>query len=507
MLLELVFACISHILKCLLSLEHVFEFRFLVACACFKMFSWLKDTPRPAARLALNIEVDGPQTFTTRERMIGRLTVKPMIDAPFDKLEIKLHGISRTYGRRVVPHAPNARTVTTAHRFLELTQPDLAHCSPEDKVFRSGHHYTFPFEFAIPDRMLPATCRHVVESPEVHKLHTLLPPSLGDQQADGASDYAPRRVSVKYRIVARVFKVDGPAGQSKMDVLACDSKRILFLPSDADSMLLPEVSTHIDRVGECVPLRTLWAKRFGNLAVSSIQASTFRARKLHFGMWHSDLSGHVKLELVFVPAFDGAEPPKQIDLSGVFRTETISAVNPLVQLPSTDPWLGPELDRHIAPSIILSSQAVGNLSWTKISAAGTESGEKCPSYEALPCRRPPECPGLGSHYSAEIVAPLTAAVGCALVPTFHSCLISRTYSVDLRLSTRILTIGSFSTMRLKVPVLVVHEHANDRRDSTVSSAETAEAYAMRRCIPMDRPDERFAWEEMGAPPSYELPGA
>jgi hypothetical protein len=471
------------------------------------MFSWLKEPSRPAAVLTLNIEVKDQQTFTTRERIIGKLTIEPVVDTPFEKLEIKLQGISRTYGRRIVPHAPNARTITTAHRFLELTQPDLEHCFPRDKVFRAGRHYNFPFEFAIPDRMLPATCRHVVESPEIHELHTSMPPSFGDQRPDEATDYAPRKASVKYRIVARVFEGAEPAGNSKMKTIACDSERIRFMPSDA--MPMP-VSTHINRAGAFLPLRKLWAKRFGDLAVTSIQASTFRVRKVHSDMWHSGLSGQVKLRLMFIPASDGAEPPRQIELSGIFRTETTSAVSPLLQLPSTDPWLGPELDRHTAPSVMLSSRAVGNISWKRVSAADTEFSEKCHSYEVPPSFKPPRSPCSTSHYSAEIVASLTAAVGCSLVPTFHSCLISRTYIIDLRLSTPTLALGSFSAMRLKVPVLVAYEQTDVRRNISMFSEEMAEADVMTRCDFEVGPDERLTWEEMGAigslgsPPSYEF---
>jgi hypothetical protein len=471
------------------------------------MFSWLKEPSRPAAVLTLNIEVKDQQTFTTRERIIGKLTIEPVVDTPFEKLEIKLQGISRTYGRRIVPHAPNARTITTAHRFLELTQPDLEHCFPRDKVFRAGRHYNFPFEFAIPDRMLPATCRHVVESPEIHELHTSMPPSFGDQRPDEATDYAPRKASVKYRIVARVFEGAEPAGNSKMKMIACDSERIRFMPSDA--MPMP-VSTHINRAGAFLPLRKLWAKRFGDLAVTSIQASTFRVRKVHSDMWHSGLSGQVKLRLMFIPASDGAEPPRQIELSGIFRTETTSAVSPLLQLPSTDPWLGPELDRHTAPSVMLSSRAVGNISWKRVSAADTEFSEKCHSYEVPPSFKPPRSPCSTSHYSAEIVASLTAAVGCSLVPTFHSCLISRTYIIDLRLSTPTLALGSFSAMRLKVPVLVAYEQTDVRRNISMFSEEMAEADVMTRCDFEVGPDERLTWEEMGAigslgsPPSYEF---
>jgi hypothetical protein len=499
------FVCyLSHmILITLLSLENVADSRSVVVGTCYKMFSWLKQPLRPAAALTLNIEVDDQRTFTTRERITGRLTIKPVVDTPLDKLEIKLQGISRAYGRRIVPHAPNARTVTTAHRFLELTQPDLAHCSPEDKVFRSGRQYIFPFEFVIPDRMLPATCRHAVESPGIHELHTSMPPSFGDQQPGEATDYAPRKASVKYCIIARAYKSGEPTGHSKEILLACGSKRIRFVPSDVVPTPVP---IHIDQVGGYMPLRQLWAKRLGNLTVTSMQAPTFQIRKVHSGMWHSGLSGQVKLELLFIPASNGAKPPEQVELSGIFRTETSSAVSPLSQLPSTDPWLGPELDRHTAPSVILSSRAIGNISWKRISAAHTESDEKCPSYEVSPSFRAPKSPHSNPQYSAEIVVSLTAAIGFSLVPIFHSCLISRTYSIDLRLSTRMLTFGSFSAMRLKVPVVVAYEPTDVRRDSTMFSAGTADANAVGRCDSGPRPDERLTWEEMAADglPSYEL---
>jgi hypothetical protein len=500
MLHRLVFAT----LIILLFLENVVDSSSVVIGTCSKMFSWLKQPSRPAAVLTLNIEVDDQRTFTTRERIIGKLTIKPVVDTPFDNLEIKLQGISRTYGRRVIPHAPNARTVTTAHRFLELTQPDLTHCFPGDKVFRSDCHYTIPFEFAIPDRMLPVTCRHAVESPGIHELHTSMPPSFGDQQPGEANDYAPRKASVKYRVVARVSKAREPAGHSKNMSLACGSKRIRFLPSGAVPMPASEGSTHIDHGGGYIPLTKLWAMRLSNLAIGSIQASTFRARNVQSSMWHSYLTGQVRLELMLFPAFDGAEPPEKIDLSGIFRTETISAVSPLIQLPSADPWLGPEVERHTAPSVILSSQTVGNISWKRVPAVDTESGEKCPSYEALPSRNPPS--SACSNYSAEIVVSLAAAIGYLLVPTFHSCLISRIYSIDLRLSTRMPTLGSFSAKRLKVPVLVAYDHTDVRRDSTMFSAGRAVAHTVERCDSGSRPEERLTWEEMAADglPSYKL---
>jgi hypothetical protein len=168
------------------------------------MLSWFTETASPTVPLILDLKIDHKRAFTSLEHFTGRLTIKALVDTSFDNLEIKLTGTSRTYGRRVVPQAPNARTVTTAHRFLELTQPDLLLRIPENRSFKQGCIYELPFEFAIPDRMLPNTCRHVVASPLVHTCHTSMPPSFGDHELADVTDYAPKHASVKYRVVANV---------------------------------------------------------------------------------------------------------------------------------------------------------------------------------------------------------------------------------------------------------------------------------------------------------------
>jgi hypothetical protein len=73
------------------------------------------------------------------------------------------------------------------------------------------------------------------------------------------------------------------------------------------------------------------------------------------------LSGQVKIKLEFHPAYSEARPPERIDLDSILRTKTTSAVSPLSQFPWEDPWHGPEVDEHSAPSVILSSRAIGNI--------------------------------------------------------------------------------------------------------------------------------------------------
>jgi hypothetical protein len=76
------------------------------------MLSWFTNSSPPASPFVLYLEIDDKRTFTTLERITGKLTVNALVDTSFDKIVIKLIGISRTYGRRVVAQAPNPRIIT-----------------------------------------------------------------------------------------------------------------------------------------------------------------------------------------------------------------------------------------------------------------------------------------------------------------------------------------------------------------------------------------------------------
>jgi hypothetical protein len=456
------------------------------------MLSWFTKSPSSSVPLVLNLEIDDKRTFTTLERITGKLTVKALVDTSLDKIDIKLIGISRTSGRRVVPQEPNARTVTTTHRFLELTQPDVLINFSEHRKLRAGCVYDFHFEFAIPDRMLPVKCRHAVALPFVHWLHTSMPPSFGDHELGDATDYAPRHASVKYRIVATV---QGPAESEKNREIASCSEQIYFRPPG--STLSPSIEDYdpARHVWAELSLRKLWERSPGKLVVTSVQSSPFRIKDIDSSVWRSELSGQIKIILEFHPAYNDAQPPERIDLDSILRTKTTSAVVPLPQVPSEDPWHGPEIDEHSAPSVILSSRAIGSIDWVPAQDP-TRSDEKCPAYEVASAHQSLRERSLQHCYSAQIVASLDAAIGFSLIPTFHSCLISRAYEVGLRLSVQGSVNVFGSKIRLMLPVQIVPEQCAMRRDSAVSCEDDFGLW------PISRKEPRMT-ESRGPPPKYE----
>ena len=440
----------------------------LVLIHIFSMLSRFSKTASPPAPLILELEIDDKRSFTSLEHFTGKLTIKTLAHTSFDKLEIKLTGISRTYGRRVVPQAPSARTVTTAHRFLELTQPDVLSHIPEDRLFEAGCTYEIPFEFAIPERMLPTTCRHVVASPRVHGLHTSMPPSFGDHELADAPDYAPRNASIKYRVVANVQKVWESGEWSE---IAGASEPICFMPKDGAEEACGEAWEPARLTQSEISVSRLWAKPSGQLAVISTRSTPFVLNDLHKSVWRNQLSGSVEIDLIFYPAWDGANPPAQIDLGVLLRTTTISAVSPLTQLLSDDQWIGPQIDKHTAPSIILSPHVIENIEWSQGPHETTQLGENCPAYKALPTYATPQNLTSKLCYSTQIEATLNATSASLLVPTFHSCLIARSYDLDLRLSLPGSAIGLGPAMRISLPVQVMSEAAATRHDSVVPREE------------------------------------
>jgi hypothetical protein len=243
----------------------------------------------------------------------------------------------------------------------------------------------------------------------------------------------------------------------------------------------------------------LWTKPSGKLAVTSTQATLFLLKDFRKSVWRSEMSGQVKINLIFWPANNEAKPPGQIEFNAFLRTTTVSAVSPLTQLPADDPWFGPQIDTHTAPSIILSPRQLDAIEWVQGSPENAQLDEDCPSYEAPPAYATPQ--GMASKfcYTAQITVSLDATSTSLLVPTFHSCLITRAYDLDLKLSLPGSAIGLGSAMQIRLPVRVISEAAPTRRDSAVLLKETLGEELGRDllCEDLDIADSE------GPPPGYQ----
>jgi hypothetical protein len=97
------------------------------------------------------------------------------------------------------------------------------------------------------------------------------------------------------------------------------------------------------------------------------------------------------------------------------------------------------------------------------------------------------------------MASLDAAIGFSLVPTFHSCLISRAYEVSLRVSVPDPATVFTPAIRLTLPVQIITEEPAMRRDSAMS-CQSGSGLVLDWIMACEEPEMT---NSRGPPPQYE----
>ncbi|KAM3509011.1 hypothetical protein MY11210_006506 [Beauveria gryllotalpidicola] len=144
--------------------------------------------------------------YTTGASITGAAVIRVPRDTPFDRVVIQFAGVAATRNYmmpeidQVLHHfllldmPPDSKTATT-------TTPPLL---PSDRILRAGRTYTLPFYFVVPERLPLGACSHRCEHPSVREHHLRLPPSTrtwGDRD-----DASPETARVQYCVSASVLQ-------------------------------------------------------------------------------------------------------------------------------------------------------------------------------------------------------------------------------------------------------------------------------------------------------------
>ncbi|BCR82737.1 arrestin (or S-antigen), N-terminal domain protein [Aspergillus chevalieri] len=409
---------------------------------------------RPKIQIALkNQQPNLVNTYTTGDRIDGAATITVDHDIPFDNLDITFEGTSRTTVERAsVPGQSGAHQT-----FLKLRQPIDHYPSP--RILQPGHTYVFPFTFVVPDRLLPQACNHPKDHGHLEHAHTLLPPTLGDTMVtlrNGKSalvdDLCPEMCRVAYFIRTAVLKKDG---SGKRKVLGSGTQKVRITPVVEEQPPLNIPDHEVD--GYCVrkekDLRRGWtrAKR-GRLVVSTAQPKPLVSN--HGG--EESVNSVATLDLRFEPVTEDEAPPQLGTVWTKVTASTFYGAQPWRDFPAgirASSWA--QLGRGVyIESVPLSTRCVASASWTKHSRRDSFSSSSSTSSASTASTSASST--TGSYYTASVIIPITPPTSKTLVPTFHSCLLSRTYSLDLSISyhaphtSRLLG----SAVSLKVPIQV-----------------------------------------------------
>lgn len=478
---------------------------------------------RPDINIILEDHIEGKK-YTTFDPLSGKVEITAPFEARFDEIRITLEGTVKTFVENLSPHSTKARTTAT-HNFLRLTMPIRELDYPLPRIAEAGRTYTFPFNFVVPDQMLPRSCSHACLSNHVHEAHVRLPPSLGSRER-GLDDLAPEMAKVNYAIKVKIVRNRERDGQEV--VLVEGSKKIHIVPAVAEEP--PMNVGHADKEYVLSKTKSLKKGMFsGKLGKITVAAAQPNALVLPSPSSSNTVPGTTMatVNLRFDPHEISSQPPRLGGLTTKIKASTFYAARPAMQIPSHFNMVQQfESTRGVYDtSVPLSSRCVEAVAWTRHtpspaymrrnSASSTSSSES--SDEA---HGPEPAPKEGKpYYTAEILVPITLPASKNWVPTFHSCILSRSYTIDLSLTIHTPGTGvPASTVALHLPVQIAATGNNTRRATLTAeeaAAELADAdeFLRPRVIEMPSPELlgnsvlSAGSERQELPPSYEDFGA
>lgn len=196
--------------------------------------------------------------------------------------------------------------------------------------------------------------------------------------------------------------------------------------------------------------------RLGTLVMEAEQPSSFRTAAPD-----STDTDHVTtmatVLLRFDPAEPNAQPPRLSNLQAKLKVNTFYSTSAKKTFPSRADAFNEMSAGFHSETVDLSSRCMANVDWTLYDPSGAAQDQLRRSSSTVLGPLVPPSPSVnyanGSFYAARIIVPLDLPQGKVWPPTFHSCLISRTYMLALHLGTH--TAPSLSgNLDLRIPVQI-----------------------------------------------------
>ncbi|KAF4946233.1 hypothetical protein FSARC_14246 [Fusarium sarcochroum] len=335
-----------------------------------KSLSKIQVRPRP---LKLDIEIENhydSKIYSSGSILQGRLIISPCVDQHVSALTISLVGetTSHLIGRSI-------RSVAI-HRFLKLDMltPEIPELISEP--LKRGHVYTVPFQFVIPEQLLPTACTHDVDSAKVREHHSCLPPTLGGWREN---DMGPGSIQIEYAINACVTSSASMRPRSFRDLAVKKTVKIV-----AKSIESPPI--HVSAASQRYMLgatKTLRQSLFWR-SLGTISATAMQPEPLYIHPYSKVIApSHIDVGLNFDPAKSGIIPPQPDAISLSIRSRTWFNVDPMSGFPDLDDR--PSLQTPFCVTLPVSAQSPEEMRCTDDSP---ECLTLYPSFVAMPARKP-----------------------------------------------------------------------------------------------------------------------
>ena len=476
---------------------------------------------KPRLEVTLNDEQRGCMvaTYTTLEKIEGTAIITCPTDLPFSDIHISFLGSQRTYVEKVASSAPINPRTQAFHNFMRLTFPVPESQLPADRIARAGVPIRIPFIFVVPERLLPSACSHKRENEAVRDAHTALPPSLGDPiyASDGRTlldDSAPDNATISYSL--RVHMTRDRVNERPMVLIdSCKKLRIIPAVDEAPPLSVSLEGDDHDYVMRRVKdvKKGLFQGKLGTLTMEADQPKAFvlpQPRSPAAGVAassspESTASGAAQalgravttlavVRLRFDPHTAQAKPPRLGSLSAKLKAQTFFSSRPITTLNSRiQPYAYDAQAGIYTDTIPLIERCMATVQWHRVDPSTPANPAPPPPAphdlprnisvdalaDALPAAAAPNPHGAHlPHHTATMLVPLDLPVRArAFAPTFHACLLSRIYTLQLGLgyhptSGPAAGVAPTPTLTLKLPVQVAAE-GNPAARAVASAQERA----------------------------------
>ncbi|EED21108.1 arrestin (or S-antigen) domain protein [Talaromyces stipitatus ATCC 10500] len=414
--------------------------------------------PRLKVDIFLNGQVKGlVPSYTTFDKIEGEVHIQADRDTEFDHIQISFEGTSKTTIPRQSPVAHLANNLNAFHPFLKLRQPIDPNTYAEPRELKPLETYIFPFTFVVPEHLLLHACNHYTSNPHLKVAHTQLPPTLGDAMLsdDGKTminDMAPMMSEIAYKLKVSVMKKTPPTSPKEFVALSSVAKKVRIIPATTEQPPLEIGCNNAEgyRIRrEKYVRKALLGGKTGRLVVTAAQPKPLElpAPSNTVNGCKAAVNSHVKLHVRFDPETEDEEPPRLRSTFSKLKVSTFYSAQAWTDFPSLEIAQAPAHTSNgvYCETINLSSLCVGAAQWKKHD--GTDSSRDGSRRSSLISDSSSSLADSLSHhpsasssyfgktfYTASILVPVTLPANRTFVPTFHSCLVSRVYTLDLSLS-------------------------------------------------------------------------
>lgn len=427
-----------------------------------------------------NIEVNlhnhyNSKVYTTLSPVAGNVTITTKRDVHFDSIQILLVGNTKTR----VDGVSSPHEVT--HTFLKMLMPIPESTYPVPRILETGEAYTIPFNFVIPSQLTIGACHHHMQSHQLQDQHVLLPPTMGRWEKD---DMAPQMVRVEYSVKARVLR-ESEIGEARVRIMeAAHPIQVLPVSVEEPPLNITEADTLYTMTKSKSVRRNVLSSKLGRLTAEAGQPgpAVLRSDGLYM-VSHPTAQVHLSFE----PTSPDVLPPKVTAVSGKITAHNFFASGTISSFPNMGEWNQEFVsDKRGAytTSAPLPAMSAPKMRWTQQLSTGARrdsgyasdnnSSNNSPDYDSRASseRRKKSSSSSSRRHSRQQSESSAGASGGSpifhtavlqipivlpidrktFIPTFHSCIASRVYTVQVSLN---VSVGSATTtISLTLPIQV-----------------------------------------------------